>query len=122
MSKKYQEQKAKEAAKAQELARKPKVKMRFKEDKYYNDVHNPLYRAGEIVEVEARMVDRWLKRGGEIIGQGSERNPVSPKVEEKKVVVDSKPKEPVEHDEEKVEDESKPESEDSEPIKSGNRK
>lgn len=44
-----------------------KVKMRFHKDMFYTDQENALYHAGEIYEIEAKMVDRWLKRGGEIV-------------------------------------------------------
>jgi len=41
------------------------VKMRFKEDKFYNA--QVLYTKDVIYDVPDNMVDRWLKRGGEII-------------------------------------------------------
>lgn len=44
-----------------------KVKMSFTEHKYYNDLNNPLYLAGEVYEIEDNMVERWLKRGGKIV-------------------------------------------------------
>lgn len=45
-----------------------KVKMKFKEHMYYNDLNNPMFNAGEIYELEgADWIQRWLKRGGEIV-------------------------------------------------------
>lgn len=44
-------------------------KMRFSEDKYYN--HDVIYQKGQIYEVPDNMVMRWLKRGGEIVEDGS---------------------------------------------------
>ena len=41
--------------------------MIFQEDKIYNDPEVPLYKRGEVVEVEERMVARWLKRGGILV-------------------------------------------------------
>lgn len=64
------------------------VKMIFTEDKFYNDLKNPLYKAGIVYDVEKPMVQRWLKRGGKIVVD-------APVVEEPK---------PVEQDEEKAED------------------
>lgn len=47
---------------------KPKVRMRFKENKFYNDLTKPHFLAGKIYTVEGQdMIDRWLKRGGEIV-------------------------------------------------------
>lgn len=51
------------------------VKMKFSADMYYvtaknkeHDLVNPLYKKGEVYDVPAEMVPRWLKRGGEIVG------------------------------------------------------
>lgn len=45
-----------------------KVKMKFSEDKFYNDLNKPMFLAGEIYELEgAGWIQRWLKRGGEIV-------------------------------------------------------
>lgn len=43
------------------------VKMRFKEDKFYTDLNNPIYRKGQIYDIPNNMVERWIKRGGTII-------------------------------------------------------
>jgi len=39
--------------------------MKFTEDKYYN--RDVIYVAGKVYDVPDNMVDRWLKRGGEIV-------------------------------------------------------
>lgn len=45
-----------------------KVKMKFKEHKYYTDKDKPIFYAGKIYELEgADWIQRWLKRGGEIV-------------------------------------------------------
>lgn len=45
-----------------------RVKMRFSEHKFYNDLNNPIYLKGEIYDIEgADKIQRWLLRGGEII-------------------------------------------------------
>jgi hypothetical protein len=45
-----------------------KVKMRFATHQYYNDLKNPIFYAGEVYELEgADWIQRWLKRGGEIV-------------------------------------------------------
>lgn len=44
------------------------VKMVFKEDKYYNDLNEPKYRAGIVYDIiGSDQIQRWLKRGGEIV-------------------------------------------------------
>lgn len=40
-------------------------KMKFTEDKYYN--RDVIYVAGKVYDVPDNMVDRWIKRGGEIV-------------------------------------------------------
>lgn len=42
-------------------------KMKFTEDKYYN--RDVIYTAGKVYDVPDNMVDRWLKRGGEIVSE-----------------------------------------------------
>lgn len=45
-----------------------KVKMKFKEDKFYTDRDKPIFEAGKVYELEgADWIQRWLKRGGEIV-------------------------------------------------------
>lgn len=45
-----------------------KVVMVFKEHKYYNDLDTPIFEAGKPHTLEgADWIQRWLKRGGEII-------------------------------------------------------
>lgn len=56
------------AAEAAENEPKQKVVMVFSEDKFYNDLSKPLYEKGKPYEiVGADMIQRWLKRGGEIV-------------------------------------------------------
>lgn len=44
-----------------------KVKMKFKENKFFNDLDNPMFLAGVEYELEgADWIQRWLRRGGEI--------------------------------------------------------
>jgi hypothetical protein len=53
------------------------VKMRFSENKYYNDLDNPIFLKGQVYEiVGADMINRWLKRGGEIV-EGETEEPVA---------------------------------------------
>lgn len=45
-----------------------KVKMRFTEAKFYNDLGKPMFEAGKIYELEgADWIQRWKNRGGEIV-------------------------------------------------------
>lgn len=71
MSKKHKDRLEKSAKKqdAQEVEN-GKVLMRFKNHQYYNDLGNPIFLAGEIYELEgAGWIQRWVKRGGEIISK-----------------------------------------------------
>lgn len=44
------------------------VKMKFKEDKFYTDRSKPYFEKGKIYEVKGTdQIQRWLKRGGEIV-------------------------------------------------------
>jgi hypothetical protein len=43
------------------------TKMKFNRNMYYNDLVNPLYIPGVIYDVDNKMVERWIKRGGEIV-------------------------------------------------------
>lgn len=40
-------------------------KMRFTEDKQYRDI---TYLKGQVYDIPDELVDRWIKRGGEIVG------------------------------------------------------
>lgn len=52
----------------QEASDSKKVLMRFSEDKFYNDLDNPVFEKGKIYEISgADKILRWTKRGGEII-------------------------------------------------------
>lgn len=45
-----------------------KVKMVFKEHKYYRDPNKPIFYAGKTYELEGSdWIQRWLKRGGKIV-------------------------------------------------------
>ncbi len=45
-----------------------KVKMKFSEFKYYNDLSVPMFEPGKVYEIEGEAwIQRWLKRGGEIV-------------------------------------------------------
>lgn len=47
------------------------VKMRFSEDKFYNDLSVAHFEKGKIYDIHgADQIQRWVKRGGEIV-QGS---------------------------------------------------
>ncbi len=49
-----------------------KVKMTFSESKFYNDLSNPIYGPGKVYELEGEdWIQRWIKRGGTIVEQGS---------------------------------------------------
>ena len=70
-------------------------RMRFNRDMFYNSTDTvATYEKDKIYEIEDRNVDRWLKRGGEIVED-------LPKVEEPEI------KEPVEPVKEKLEDSQK---------------
>lgn len=44
------------------------VKMRFSEDKFYNDLSVAHFEKGKIYEIHgADQIQRWVKRGGEIV-------------------------------------------------------
>jgi hypothetical protein len=78
------------------------VKMIFSRDMFYTDLEVPLYSAGKVYDVDLKMRDRWIKRGGQIVSDLS-------KVEyrQKETLKHQEvPKEPVEQKEEKQEDES----------------
>lgn len=63
------EQRNQEKAQAREKADQQSVVMKFKDNKFYNDQEKPLYEAGKEYRIQgADMIQRWLKRGGEIVG------------------------------------------------------
>lgn len=68
-----------------------KVKMKFSEHKYYNDLNEPIFRAGEVYELEgAEWIQRWLKRGGVIV----EGNLEMPSAEPNPSTVETPPADP----------------------------
>jgi len=68
MSKKKREEKKQQKEKLAELDKSEKVLMRFKEDKFYNDLNTPIFKSGEVYEMEgSSWIQRWVKRGGEIV-------------------------------------------------------
>lgn len=47
------------------------VKMKFNEDKFYSDLTVPHFEKGKVYEIKgADQIQRWLKRGGEIVQGG----------------------------------------------------
>lgn len=94
MSKKRKQEKieAKQRA-AETVVSSSKVKMIFRENKFYNDLKKPIYLAGVVYEIEPNMVQRWLKRGGKIVEVPVAKPEVEPQIQE-----------PVESSEEKSED------------------
>ncbi|TXG78097.1 hypothetical protein E6Q11_01700 [Candidatus Dojkabacteria bacterium] len=64
-----------------------KVKMIFKEAKFYNDLANPIFFPNKVYELEGQdWIERWIKRGGAIIDENTNEP----------VVMDSDNKEKVE--------------------------
>lgn len=79
-------------SKPAKTAKSKTVKMKFSADQYYvtaenkdYDLGNPLYRKGEVYDIEEKMVDRWLKRGGVVVADEAtdSRAQVPSKVEDK---------------------------------------
>ena len=57
-----------EVSKAPEAAKPQSVKMKFSEHKYYNDLNVPMFEAGKVYVLEgADWIQRWIKRGGQIV-------------------------------------------------------
>lgn len=118
MSKDKKEMKtaAKESVKTEQAQ--VKAKMRFTEDKYYSDPNVVHFEKGKVYEVCGQdMINRWLKRGGEIVTEEMLKQEAKPKTVETKVetkVEVKKPdeasdkKEPVVTSSKKDEDNSKP--------------
>lgn len=70
-----------------------KVKMKFTENKFYNDMNKPMFHAGEVYEMEGvEWIQRWLRRGG-IIVEG--KLPETPAVPDPSSVVLAGEKTPV---------------------------
>lgn len=45
-----------------------RVKMKFAQHMYYNDLDKPIFEAGVVYELEgAEWIQRWIKRGGEVL-------------------------------------------------------
>ena len=88
MSKKNQNKKKSDNQNSEKSLQSNVVKMRFKEAKFYNDLSKPLYLPGEVYQIEgADMIQRWLKRGGEIV-EGKLEQP--PHVVNESKIVDNK--------------------------------
>lgn len=91
---------------------KVKVKMRFTEEKYYNDPNTPHFEKGKIYEVQGQdIINRWLKRGGEIVTdemlKKEAQDAAKAKVEAPKKSEEA-PVNPVEGSEKKDEDKPEP--------------
>lgn len=88
--------------------------MKFSRNMFYESQDVPLYYADKVYEIEDKMVDRWLKRGGVVVDQKGRQTEVGVKSE----TVDVESKEPIEDTPEKSEDDVKSDS----PKKFGKRK
>ena len=51
----------------QELSGSPKVQMMFGKEVFFKSQTVPHFLPGKVYDVEARSVDKWLKRGGQIV-------------------------------------------------------
>lgn len=71
MSKKVQKRLEREAKKqAEDRAPGKKVLMRFGASQFYNDQNIPIFNGGQIYVLEgASWIERWMKRGGEIVSE-----------------------------------------------------
>jgi hypothetical protein len=53
------------------------VFMRFATNQHYNDQNNPIFEAGKVYPIKGRdWINRWLKRGGEIVEAPKEKEKV----------------------------------------------
>lgn len=60
--------KAKKESSLEESNQPQVVKMKFSEDKYYNDLDKPIFEKDKVYELEgAGWIQRWVKRGGEVV-------------------------------------------------------
>lgn len=67
-----------------------KVKMIFSQDKFYNDLNNPIFLKGKVYELEgADWIQRWEKRGGQIIDE----NVAAPLSDKEEKLEETKPHE-----------------------------
>ncbi len=61
------------------------VKMHFSRDLFYNDPNVPLYLAGHSYDIEEKLVEKWLKRGAQIVSEmpkeEAPKKPEAPKEE-----------------------------------------
>ena len=101
-------------AKVQKENSSQKVKMKFNEDKFYNDFTKPEYEKNKVYTIEgADKIQRWLKRGGVIVegelkveepapnpselvpNKYSEKEPYNPKQEEPKAEIEQEPEQEI---------------------------
>lgn len=83
MSKNKKETKVQAKVAAVKVDAEQEVKMKFSENKFYNDLKTPIYNKGEVYTVKgADMIQRWLKRGGEIVSGELEYPDHTPEVSE----------------------------------------
>ena len=59
------------------------VLMKFSEHKYYNDLNSPMFEAHKVYEIAgAEWIQRWIKRGGEIVERPVQtKKPMPQKIE-----------------------------------------
>ena len=76
MSKKNKNNKKNKIKEQKEKEAKQSALMLFHQDGYYNDLTKPLYLKGNTYEIFGRdMINRWLKRGAEIVDKGDASEP-----------------------------------------------
>ncbi len=81
-NKELEEKKQVSAEEVLESSEDIEVVMTFSEDKFYTDDTKPIFEKDEKYKLKGKeWINRWLKRGGKIIGPGSELNPESAKEE-----------------------------------------
>lgn len=95
------------------MSKEKTVKMRFSKDMYYTDQNIPLYVAGKIYDVPESMVHRWVKRGGDIVGEETVGKPNVPAPPDETFTFPAEPPkpptpvEPPKADEKKIDDKKK---------------